>query len=293
MLLKLLAKRLASALLLIAVPFIMNAQQKTITGTVSSDKDGSPVGGVSVIAKGSKSGTQTAADGSYSISVAQSVTKLVFTSIGYASQEISIGNSGTANVVLVATAEGLSEVVVIGYGTARKKDLTGSVGSLKEKDFNKGVYTSADQLIQGKVAGVQMINNSGAPGGGSTVKIRGASALTGSGQPLYVIDGVPLDGRSPRPGLGDIGVGGSNPGNNALNFINPSDIASIDILKDASATAIYGSRAAYGVVLITTKKGTSGQPKIEFGTSIGFSKIAKRIKVLNATQFREASVIMV
>ena len=133
-----------------------------------------------------------------------------------------------------------------------------------------------------------MINNSGAPGGGSTVKIRGASAITGSGQPLYVIDGVPLDGRSPRPGLGDVGVGGSNPGNNALNFINPSDIASIDILKDASATAIYGSRAAYGVVLITTKKGTSGQPKIEFGTSIGFSKIAKKIKVLNASEFREA-----
>ena len=284
---KLLAKRLAFALFLIAAPFFMNAQQKTVSGKVTSDKDGSPVSGVSVIAKGSKTGTQTAADGTFSLSVANTVTKLVLTSIGFASQEVTIG-SGPVNVVLAATAEGLSEVVVIGYGTARKKDLTGSVGSVKEKDFNKGVYTSADQLIQGKVAGVQMINNSGAPGGASTVKIRGASAITGSGQPLYVIDGVPLDGRSPRPGIGDIGVGGSNPGNNALNFINPSDIASIDILKDASATAIYGSRAAYGVVLITTKKGVSGQPKVEFGSSVGFSKIAKRIKVLDASQFREA-----
>jgi TonB-dependent starch-binding outer membrane protein SusC len=287
MLLKLLAKRLTIALTLLTVSFMVQAQQKTITGKVTSDKDGSPVSGASVVAKGSKSGTQTAADGTYSISVPNSVTKLVITSIGFGSQEVAIG-SGPVNVTLNATSEGLSEVVVIGYGTARKKDLTGSVSSVKEKDFNKGVYTSADQLIQGKVAGVQMTNNSGAPGGGSTVKIRGASAITGSGQPLYVVDGVPLDGRSPRPGIGDIGLGGSNPGNNALNFINPSDIASIDILKDASATAIYGSRAAYGVVLITTKKGTSGQPKIEFGSSVGFSKIAKRIKVLDATQFREA-----
>ena len=287
MLLKMLAKRLFIALMFIAGPFLSNAQQKTVTGKVTSDKDGSPVSGVSVVAKGAKTGTQTAADGSFSLTVANNVTTLVFSSIGFVSQEAAIG-SGTVNVVLNATAEGLSEVVVIGYGTARKKDLTGSVSSLKEKDFNKGVYTSADQLIQGKVAGVQMINNSGAPGGGSTVKIRGASAVTGSGQPLYVIDGVPLDGRSPRPGIGDIGLGGSNPGNNALNFINPSDIASIDILKDASATAIYGSRAAYGVVLITTKKGTTGQPKVEFGTSVGFSKIARRIKVLDASQFREA-----
>ncbi len=181
-------------------------------------------------------------------------------------------------------------MVVTGYGTARKRDLTGSVGSLKEKDFNKGVFTSADQLIQGKVSGVQMINNSGQPGGAATVKIRGASAITGSGQPLYVVDGVPLDGRSVRPGIGDIGLGGSNPGNNPLNFINPSDIASIDVLKDASATAIYGSRAAYGVVLITTKRGKTGEPRIEFTTSIGTSKIAKRIEVLSAQQFREALV---
>ncbi len=284
---KLLVKRLTIAILLIATPFIMNAQQKTVTGKVTSDKDGSPVSGVSVVAKGAKSGTQTLADGTFSISVENAVTKLVFSSIGFATQEVSVG-SDPVNVVLIVTAEGLNEVVVIGYGTARKKDLTGSVSSLKEKDFNKGIYVSADQLIQGRVSGVQMVNNSGQPGGQTTVKIRGASAVTGSGQPLYVIDGIPLDGRSPRPGIGDIGVGGSNPGNNALNFINPSDIASIDILKDASATAIYGSRAAYGVVLITTKRGTTGQPKVEFGSSVGFSKIARRIEVLNAGEFREA-----
>ncbi|MBL7730373.1 MAG: SusC/RagA family TonB-linked outer membrane protein, partial [Chitinophagaceae bacterium] len=177
---------------------------------------------------------------------------------------------------------------VTGYGSSKKKDLTGSVGSIKEKDFNKGVFTSPDQLMQGKISGVQVINNSGQPGGAATIKIRGASAVTGSGQPLYVIDGVPLDGRSVRPGVGELGLGGSNPGNNPLNFLNPSDIASIDVLKDASATAIYGSRAAYGVVLITTKRGKSGDPKIEVSASIGSSKILKRIDVLDASEFRQA-----
>ncbi len=133
-----------------------------------------------------------------------------------------------------------------------------------------------------------MMNNSGQPGGASTVKIRGNATVTGSGQPLYVVDGVPLDGRSPRPGIADIGFGGGNPASNPLNFINPSDIASIDILKDASATAIYGSRAAYGVVLITTKKGKSGQSKIDFNTSVGFSKISKKIRILDANEFRDA-----
>jgi TonB-dependent starch-binding outer membrane protein SusC len=285
------AQKLLSALfstvlvLLLQVSF---AQDRTITGKVTDSKDGSPVSGASVQPKGSRTGTSTKADGTFSINVGSSVTTLVISSVGFDGQDVAISGN-TANVSLVAAATStLNEVVVTGYGTARKRDLTGSVGSVKEKDFNKGVFTSADQLIQGKVAGVQMINNSGQPGGASTVKIRGASAITGSGQPLYVVDGVPLDGRSVRPGIGDIGLGGSNPGNNPLNFINPSDIASIDVLKDASATAIYGSRAAYGVVLITTKRGKTGEPRIDFTTSIGTSKIAKRIEVLNAQEFREA-----
>lgn len=286
------AKTLLSALfctLFVLIVQVASAQDKTITGKVTDSKDGSPVVGASVQPKGTKTGTSTKADGTFSINVGPNVTTLVISSVGYDSQEISITGQSSVNVSFVPNAgANLNEIVVTGYGTARKRDLTGSVGSLKEKDFNKGVFTSADQLIQGKLSGVQVINNSGAPGGATTVKIRGASAVTGSGQPLYVVDGVPLDGRSPRPGIGDIGLGGSNPGNNPLNFINPSDIASIDVLKDASATAIYGSRAAYGVVLITTKRGKSGDPRIEFSTSVGFSKIAKKIRVLNADEYRQA-----
>ncbi len=264
------------------------AQDRIVTGKVTDSKDGSPVIGASVQPKGSTTGTSTSAEGTFRISVPSGINILVVSSAEFERQEINITDKTTVDVSLTASAAGLSEVVVIGYGTARKKDLTGSVGSVSEKDFNKGTYTSADQLIQGKLAGVQITNNSGTPGGGTTVKIRGNSAITGSGQPLYVVDGVPLDGRSPRPGAQDFGFGGSNPASNPLNFLNPSDIASIDVLKDASATAIYGSRAAYGVILITTKKGKTGQTKIDFGASVGFSSVMRKIDILDAGQFREA-----
>jgi TonB-linked SusC/RagA family outer membrane protein len=268
---------------------VAQAQDKTVTGKVTDSKDGSPVVGASVQPKGSRTGTSTKADGTFSINVGSNVNTLVITSVGYESQEVSIAGVSSVDVSFVANfGANLNEVVVTGYGTARKRDLTGSVGSVKEKDFNRGTFASADQLIQGKVAGVQILNNSGQPGGAATIKIRGNSTVTGSGQPLFVLDGVPLDGASPRPGVGDIGFGGSNPASNPLNFLNPSDIASIDVLKDASATAIYGSRAAYGVVLITTKRGKSGEPKIEVGTSVGVSSIMKRIEVLNASEFRQA-----
>ncbi|HLG38489.1 MAG TPA: SusC/RagA family TonB-linked outer membrane protein [Chitinophagaceae bacterium] len=286
------AKTLFSALLCILFTFVVQssyAQDRVVTGIVTDSKDGTPVSGASVQAKGTRTGTSTKTDGSFTISIAPGVTTLIISSIGYETQEVSVEGKSSVEVAFVVTVgANLNEVVVTGYGTAKKKDLTGSVGSLKDKDFNKGVFTSADQLIQGKLSGVQVVNNSGQPGGATTVKIRGSSALTGSGQPLYVVDGVPLDGRSPRPGLGDIGLGGSNPGNNPLNFINPADIASIDVLKDASATAIYGSRAAYGVVMITTKKGKSGEPRIDVSSSIGFSKILKQIEILNAAQYRQA-----
>jgi len=286
------AKTLLSGLLTTVFSFILTvswAQDKTITGKITDSKDGSPVVGASVQAKGTRTGTSTRSDGTFSLTVGSEVTAITISSVGYVTQEVSIVGKTSVDVLFAPSAgSNLNEVVVTGYGTARKKDITGSVGSLKEKDFNKGVFTSPDQLIQGKLAGVQVVNNTGAPGGASTVKIRGNSAVTGSGQPLYVVDGVPLDGRSPRPGLGEIGLGDNNPNNNPLNFINPSDIASIDVLKDASASAIYGSRAAYGVVLITTKRGRTGEPRIEVSSSFGVSKIMKRIEVLNAQQFREA-----
>jgi len=234
------------------------AQNKTVTGKVSDEK-GSPVAGASVLAKGTNTGTSTDATGSFSLNVPSSATTLVISYVGYASQEVSIASSNTVSVTLQPEGSALTDVVVVGYGSVKKKDLTGAVASVKEKDFNKGNFTSPDQLIQGKVAGVQVINNSGQPGGAATVKIRGNSSIRAGSQPLYVVDGVPLDGRSARPGGSGAGIG-TSPDANPLNFINPNDIASMDILKDASATAIYGSRAAYGVIIITTKRGKAGQP---------------------------------
>lgn len=286
------AKTLLSAILCLVLAFtvqVVSAQDRTVTGRVTDSKDGSPVAGASVQPKGTRTGTSTKPDGTFSLSVGSNVTTLVITSVGYESQEVSIAGKSSVEVSFVATfGSNLNEVVVTGYGTAKKKDLTGSVGSVKEKDFNKGVFTSPDQLFQGKVSGVQVLNNSGQPGGAATIKIRGNSTVTGSGQPLFVVDGVPLDGRSARPGVGDVGFGGSNPASNPLNFINPSDIVSIDILKDASATAIYGSRGAYGVVLITTKRGKSGEPKVDVNMSIGQASIMKRIEVLSAAEYRQA-----
>jgi iron complex outermembrane receptor protein len=285
------AQKLLSALFSMVFVFVLQvafAQNKTVTGKVTDSKDGAPVSGASVQVKGTRTGTSTKPDGTFSLSVPSSATTLVITSVGYERQEVAITGAAIEVSFVASSGANLNEVVVTGYGSSKKKDLTGSVGSIKEKDFNKGVFTSPDQLMQGKISGVQVINNSGQPGGAATVKIRGASAVTGSGQPLYVVDGVPLDGRSVRPGIGDVGLGGSNPGNNPLNFINPADIASIDVLKDASATAIYGSRAAYGVVLITTKRGKSGEPRIDVSASIGSSRILKRIDVLNASEFRSA-----
>ncbi len=285
------SKTIASKLTLLFVFFlhcvlITHAQTRTVTGRIT-DKDGKGIPGVTVSVKGTTNATQTSDDGSYSITAADNAT-LVFSSVGFGSIEEAIGGRSSINTTLTSQDANLSEVVVIGYGTARRRDLTGAITTVTEKEFNRGTYTSADQLIQGKVSGVQITNNSGQPGGATTVRIRGNSALTGSGSPLYVVDGVPLDGRSPRPGLGDVGLGGNNPGNNPLNFLNPADIASMDILKDASATAIYGSRAAYGVVLITTKRGLSGQPKIDFSASYGQATVLRKIDVLDAAEFRRA-----
>ncbi len=264
-----------------------SAQEKVVTGKVTDSKDGSPVVGASVIPKGSAAGgTTTGTDGAYRLSVGPNVTMIIVSFVGYGTQEISITGKASVDVALASSGSNLNEVVVVGYGTARKRDLTGSVASVKAKDFNQGVITAPDQLIQGKVAGVQVINNTGAPGGATTIRIRGISSIRSGNSPLFVVDGVPLSGGSAAPGLGTA-LGGA-PGQNPLNFINPADIASIDVLKDASATAIYGSRGANGVVIITTKKGQSGVPKIDFTTSVGFSTLLKRLDVLDAGEFKAA-----
>ena len=275
-------------MLIFAIPFLANAQTKTVTGKVTSEKDGSAVSGASVVAKGSNKGTKTSADGTYSLSVPTATTAVVISSVNFATMVVTIDASNNANAALAAgEASGLSEVVVIGYGSAKRKDVTGSISTVKAKDFNAGLNSAPDQLIQGKVAGVQMTNNSGAPGGATTLTIRGVSSIRGGNSPLIVVDGVPLSTGTASPNSGSE-LGGDAPSNNPLAFINPGDIATMDVLKDASATAIYGSRGANGVVIITTKKGTGGQPKLEFSTSVGSSKMIRPYDVLSGDEYRAA-----
>ena len=286
MLMKLTCK--VAMLLLMSFTFfqISFAQQKVINGTVK-EKNGAPVPGVSVQAKGAKSGTQTSSDGTYSLSVNANATTLVFTSVGFVLQEVAIGGRSTVDVELESSAQDLNAVVVVGYGTARKRDLTGAVTSIKAKDFNQGVIAAPEQLLQSKVAGLEITNNTGAPGGATTVKIRGNSSIRASNNPLYVIDGVPLDGGTAMPNFS--GAFGGTAGSNPLLFIDPNNIAQIDVLKDASSSAIYGSRGANGVIVITTKKATAGAMKVEAGVNysvpIGFMK---KFKVLDAGMFRSA-----
>lgn len=286
MLVKQLLRGIGLSILLITLSHSLFAQ-KTVSGKVTDTKDGSPVPGVSVTAKGTGTGTQTKSDGTYSISVPANATTLVVSSVGYTTQEVSIGGQTTLNVNLVASTTSLNEIVVVGYGTSRRKDLTGSVSSVQAKDFVKGPVTNPDQLLIGKVSGLQIINSSGQPGAVTIVKIRGTNSIRSGNNPLYVVDGIPLDGRSPRPGLQNSGLG-TTPNANPLTYINPSDIADITILKDASASAIYGSRGANGVILITTRKGVTGPSRIDVGASFGVSGVMRKIKVLDAGEYRAA-----
>lgn len=284
-----LVKKLQGVSLLLSfllLSMAIQAQDRTITGKVTDAKSGNAIAGASVVAKGTNAGTSTNIQGEFSL-VVGNATKLVITSVGFNSQEVDIAGKTSVTVVLETSINDLNEIIVVGYGTARKKDLTGAVSSVKAKDFNQGIQISADQLIQGKVAGVQIVNNSGQPGGATSVRIRGNASIRTGNQPLYVVDGVPLDGRSARPGAVDAGFGAS-PDGNPLNYINPNDIASIDVLKDASATAIYGSRGANGVVLITTKRGQSGAARVEVSSSFGVSSVLKKLEVLDAATYRKA-----
>jgi iron complex outermembrane receptor protein len=263
------------------------SQNKTVTGKITDSKDATGIPGVTVLVKGTSIGTKTDVNGAFTLSAPTSASTLVISAVGYNSQELSITDGEMSITLEASAAAALNEVVVVGYGTARRKDLTGAVASVQAKDFNKGTYTSPDQLIQGKAAGVLVINNTGQPGGSTTVRIRGSSSIRSGNQPLFVVDGVPLSGGSARPGGRGTGQYGNDAGN-PLNFINPNDIANIEILKDASATAIYGSRGANGVVLITTKRGKSGVPQVDFSASAGLSNVLKKLEVLSADEYRKA-----
>lgn len=249
----------------------------SIKGKLTDATTQEPLAGGSISIKGSNKGTTADAIGQYSISVSSENTVLEFKFVGYATKTVTVGNQSTINVSLTANAADLEQVVVVGYGTQKKTDVTGSVKSVGSADFNKGIINSPEQLLQGKVAGVNITSATGEPGGSQGITIRGPGGIRTGSTPLFVIDGLALDNSS---------TGGGNP----LNFINPQDIETIDVLKDASATAIYGSRGANGVILVTTKKGKAGTSKIEFSSSVGVSSIARALPVLSASEFKKQVV---
>jgi len=263
--------RYLTVLMLLAA-FGAAGQGVTIKGKVTSSDDRSGIPGVNVVEKGTSNGTVTDGDGNYSLNVSSNAV-VVYTFVGYTTQEIVVGGRTTLDVALEADVKALEEVVVIGYGSVEAKDVTGTLVSLKAENFNQGLVSSPEQLMQGRVAGVQITSNSGEPGAINTIRIRGTSSVLGGNQPLYVVDGVP------QPNEEYAGPGATT-GMNYLGGVNPNDIESIDVLKDASAAAIYGSRAANGVILITTKKGRVGAPRV---VTSGYVGVTQRPKLRNVT----------
>ncbi len=243
---------------------LLNTDQ-TVTGTVT-DENGEGLPGVSILVKGTQRGTTTDAGGKYKLDVANAEAILVFSFVGYLSQEIVVKSQSQINVSLKTDTKSLNEVVVVGYGTVKKSDLTGSVAQVKSKELNAFPTANVLQSLSGRAAGVQVTQNTGAPGGGVSVRIRGTNSIQGSNEPLYVVDGFPTSGSNPT-------------------VLNNVDIESIEILKDASATAIYGSRGANGVVLITTKQGKAGKTRVDFETSFSSQTLRKKLDLMNAKQY--------
>lgn len=268
-----LAKR---SLLLVALFVIgclqLMAQTRTIKGEVTDAQNGEALIGATVMVEGEKGGTVTDFDGNFSLQVSSSAKKIKVSYIGYIDKVLSI--SDNMKVKLESDSKALADVVVIGYGTARKSDLTGSVATVKSKDFNKGLVSSPELLINGKVSGVQIMSNSGSASAGSTIRVRGGASLNASNDPLIVLDGVPLE---------QGGISGNS--SNFLSMINPSDIESMTVLKDASSTAIYGSRASNGVIIITTKKGQQGAVKVNFNTTNSLQTRAQMVDMLSRDEF--------
>lgn len=263
----------------------LQAQQKNVTGTVST-ANGEVLIGVSISVKGTNTGAISNVNGHFSIQTDSPTPTLVFSFLGYVTKEVKTREGQNISVTLEPENKALGEVVVIGYGTQRKSDLTGSITSLSEDEFNKGVASSPDQLIQGKVSGVQVIRNSAEPGGGVSVSIRGASSINAGTGPLYVVDGLPIDNNPVITGTGQEYVGTRSP-SNPLSTINPADIKSIEVLKDASATAIYGARGANGVIIITTKNGSAGKLKMNYSAYYGVQNVAHKIDLLKPKEYKK------
>lgn len=249
------------------------SQGRSISGKVTDAKDGAPLPGVSVQVKGESVGSTTDMNGSFTLNVAPGAT-LVFSHTGYDGFQLKVGNEETLNVQLQLSKGSMSEVVVIGYGTVKKKDLTGSVGSVKASQLQERPAASVNEALSGRIAGVQVTTNSGRPGGATRIRVRGFSSINSSNNPLYVVDGVYIP------------IGNQTLNSNSIDYINPNDIASVEVLKDASGTAIYGARGANGVVLITTKRGTNGPAKVTYDGNFSVPTIGpKRVHMLNAQQY--------
>lgn len=261
--------------------FIMaQAQTKTITGKVTDEKTGQPIAGVTVSVQGGTTGTQTKEDGTFSLSVPSNTRTLTFTSIGYGDSEASVVNTSVVNIKMGAgTNKGLDEVVVVAYGTQTRKEATGAVSRVQSADIENRPFTSVDKILQGQVAGLQSVAPTGQPGGNQQIRLRGIGSISASSAPLYVVDGIPINS-------GDLSRNTTS--SNALAGINPNDIESVSVLKDAAATSLYGSRAANGVILINTKKGRAGKTRIRFDAEAGINQQAKfgdAAKPLNREQY--------
>ena len=261
--------------------------QGTVTGIVKDDVGTLP--GVSIQIKGTTQGTITDVNGKFSLNVPEANAVLLFSFVGYTTQEISLSGQKTLEVTLIQDAMNLSEVVVIGYGTQKKSDNTGAVATVSSEKFNKGMSFSPEQLLNGKTAGVQIISTNGQPGSSSSIRIRGTNSITAGSEPLFVIDGVPVDNNRKQLNLNSNSDNGLNNGSvNPLVMLAPEDIETMTVLKDASATAIYGSRGANGVIMITTKKGVAGEMKLSYDGSFGMSKLPKKLDILSADEYKSA-----
>jgi len=271
-----------------AAESVVNAEQpqkKDISGKVSDSK-GEPITGATVLVKGTTVGITTDFDGKFKLSIPADAKTLVFSFVGMKTQEVAIAGKTNFTVSLEDETIALDEIVAVGYGVQRKSDLTGASSRVSEKDMNKSIASSPVEMVQGRVPGVNVTQNNGEPGGGMTVRVRGSNSIRSGQEPLYVVDGIPLDNTNLTPTGGTAAGYGSGGNKNPLGFINPEDIETIDILKDASSTAIYGARGANGVVLITTKKGKKGEGIITFDSYMGVSNIREKMNVLSPSQFR-------
>lgn len=269
--------------------FSVQAQERTISGVITSSEDGEALPGVTILVKGTTNGTITDIDGNYQISASDGDI-LVVSFVGFKSQEIEVGAQSAINVSMDLDVTALEEVVVIGYGSQKKSDLTGAVSSLSGDDLRGSVMASVDQALQGRIAGVQVTQNSGQPGGAVSIRVRGTTSLTQSSEPLYVIDGIQVGGNA-RAISGFDWQGGSGgqqeAASNPMASINPSDIERIEVLKDASATAIYGSRAANGVVIITTKRGKKGEAKVSYNGYYAIQDVYKTFDMMDLPAYAE------